>query len=290
MAMSEFDARVPSSVAARRGSFGGAMVGKRTVKIDAFPESAFRCLEYDAIVCIDVICATTTAVTSVVQGRRAFSVAEVEQAFAVARGLDNPLLVGESKGARPAGFEMRDSPAALSQRTDVDRPMVLASPPGTRLIINSTSRGSKLGPDVYLACLRNMTPTAEALAARYARVALLGAGAKGEFRSEDQMNAAWIAGRLLGKGFEPEDDSTAQLIERWSHSDVSLVGWGNSAETLRQNGQIEDLDFIMEHVDDTDLVCQCVDGEVTRATARPRADVLRRFPTGPAVVPKPVSA
>jgi 2-phosphosulfolactate phosphatase len=243
---------------------GGKMLGKRTVKIDAFPEAAFRYLRYDAIVCIDVIRATTTAVTAVAQGRRVFPKASVEDAFVTAERLEDPLLAGEIKEVLPEGFEMQHSPASLARRVDVHRPMVLVSSSGTHLIVNSSPLGSEDAPDVYLACLRNMTATAEALATRHERVALLGAGTKGEFRCEDQMGAAWIAAKLLARGFEPEDDSTGQLVERWSHADVTLIAWGNSADYLRRTNQLDDLEFVMQHVDDLDLVCRYERGEVMR--------------------------
>jgi len=250
------------------------MSPKKTVKIDAFPESAFRYLGYDAIVCVDVIRATTTAVTAVAQDRRVFPVASVEDAFVVAGRLKNPLLAGAVKGIQPAGFEIADGPAALVDRADTDRPMVLVSSSGTQLIVNASQPGSTGGPDVYVACLRNMNATVQALATGYHRVGLLGAGAKGEFRCEDQMGTAWIGGKLLAEGFEPEDDSTAQLIERWSHADVALVAWGNSADELRRANRTDDLDFVMGHVDDLDLVCRYEREEVVRGRARPAAKAI----------------
>lgn len=245
------------------------MSPKKTVKIDAFPESAFRYLGYDAIVCVDVIRATTTAVTAVALDRRVFPVASVEDALALAGRLQNPILAGEVKGMQPAGFEMSDGPAALAGRDDTDRPVVLVSSSGTELIVNSNERDSVDGPNVYIACLRNMNATVKALASRYRKVVLLGAGTKGEFRCEDQMGTAWIGGKLMAEGFEPEDDSTAQLIERWSHADVGLVAWGNSADELRRANQVDDLNFVMGHVDDLDLVCRYEREEVVRERPRP---------------------
>ncbi len=246
------------------------MSSKMTVKIDAFPESAFRYLGYDAIVCVDVIRATTTAVTAVAQDRRVFPVASVEDAFAVAGRLENPLLAGEVKGIQPAGFEIA-GPAALAARADTDRPMVLVSSSGTQLIVNSNQGDSVDGPDVYVACLRNMNATVRALASRYRRVVLLGAGTQGEFRCEDQMGTAWIGNKLLDHGFEPEDEGTAQLIERWSHADVGLVAWGNSADELRRTNQLDDLAFVMGHVDDLDVVCRYEQEELFRERPRPVA-------------------
>jgi 2-phosphosulfolactate phosphatase len=229
----------------------------RTVKIDAFPDSAFRHLERDAIVCVDIMRATTTLLTSAAQGRRTFPAASVEEALALAGRLVDPLLAGEVGGVAPEGFEMTDSPAGLARRSDTHRPLVLVSSSGTKLIINSGG-----GPAVYVASFRNMAATTDALVANHARVAVLGAGSMGEFRCEDQMAAAWIARRLMQRGFEPEDISTADLVKRWGEAEVFLAGWGKSAEQLRRSGQQEDLDFILSHVDDLDLVCRYRNGEL----------------------------
>ena len=53
------------------------------------------------VVGIDVIRATTTAVTAVAAGRRCFPVASLEEAVPLAARLANPLLVGELGGNRP---------------------------------------------------------------------------------------------------------------------------------------------------------------------------------------------
>ena len=91
------------------------MSPKKTVKIDAFPESAFRYLGYDAIVCVDVIRATTTAVTAVAQDRRVFPVASVEDAFTVAGRLE--ILVDPFEGLRVRG-NVADLPT-LAVNTEV---------------------------------------------------------------------------------------------------------------------------------------------------------------------------
>src|SRR5713226_1015510 len=106
----------------------------RRVIIDSFPESDRKYGEGYAVVAVDVIRATTSAVTVAALGRRCFAAASLEAAFDLALGMDNPLLVGELGGDMPAGFHMNNSPADLQQRTDTERPIVLLSTSGTRLI------------------------------------------------------------------------------------------------------------------------------------------------------------
>src|SRR5215471_16194232 len=107
---------------------------RKTVVIDCFPESVKIYHNGYAIVAVDVIRATTTAVTCVALGRKCFPVSSLEQAVPLAARLTNPLLVGELGGSMPYGFDLNNSPAELAIRTDIHRPMLLLSTSGTRLI------------------------------------------------------------------------------------------------------------------------------------------------------------
>ena len=218
----------------------------KTVVIDCFPESARHYSEAYAIVAVDVIRATTTAITGVNLGRRCFAVPNIEAALPLAARLTDPLLVGELGGNMPYGFHLTNSPAHIAVRDyDATRPMILLSSSGTQLI-----HEAKDAPALYLACLRNYTVTADYLADRHRRVAVLGAGTRGEFREEDQLCCAWIARELIALGYAAEDENTREIVERWGDSSVEDCTEGNSASYLRNTGQLEDLDFILQHVDD----------------------------------------
>jgi 2-phosphosulfolactate phosphatase len=99
-------------------------------------------------------------------------------------------------------------------------------------------------------------------------VLVIGAGTRGEFREEDQLCCAWIAGRLRTTGHEPADDSTQRIIDYWAAADVTEAGRGRSAEYLRATGQTADLDFILSHVDDVDDVFILAGDEVILAAVR----------------------
>ena len=246
---------------------GRTFESKRSVLIDAFPQSAFRHLERDAIVCIDVIRATTTLVTSVAQGRPTFPVLDLEQALELSSRLGSPLLASDAQEELPKDLAIENSPSDLAHRPDKGRPLVLMSTPGTRLIANSAEC-----PAVYIASLQNISATAEHIASHHTRVAILGAGLDGELRCEDQMTAARIAADLVERGFESEDMRTTETLNRWTDSDVSLVGWGSSAEDLRSCGQEDDLEFVLRHVDDLDLVCYYDRGQVKPLSFETRAE------------------
>src|SRR5215217_7039290 len=107
---------------------------ERKVVIDCFPESLVRYRNGYAIVGVDVIRATTTAVTGVALNRRCFPTPSLEAAFALATRLNDPLLVGELGGNMPYGFDLTNSPAAMALQPDISRPMVLLSTSGTKVL------------------------------------------------------------------------------------------------------------------------------------------------------------
>lgn len=233
----------------------------RTVAIDCFPENVHRWADAFAIVGVDVIRATTTAVTGVALGRRCFPVPSLEEALPLAARLDRPLLAGELGGNVPYGFEINNSPAEVAQRTDIWRPMILLSTSGTRVLWQAIKAEA-----AYAACLRNWSATVRRLAAYHPHVAVIGAGARGEFREEDELCCAWIAKGLLDVGYEPWDEATTQSVKRWGEEPAAAFLGSRSATYLRETGQTDDLDFVLDHVDDLDVVCPVLDGEVTTAS------------------------
>lgn len=233
------------------------------VVIDCLPESAERYRDRYAIVVVDVIRATTVATTAVSMGRRVFPAKTTDDASAIAAKLADPLLVGELGGNKPYGFHLTNSPVQVAARQDVHRPMVLVSSSGTQLLLNAV--GSKA---IYLACFRNFSAVARHLDGRHERIAVLGAGTRGQFRREDQMGCAWVAEKLLEAGYRPETQQTSDLVARWHNASVNEIRGGKSAEYLNRSGQLEDLQFVLDHVDDLDTVPCLVNGELIPAAGR----------------------
>jgi 2-phosphosulfolactate phosphatase len=235
---------------------------RRSVVIDCFPDSARHYVDGYAIVAIDVIRATTTAVTAVSNGRRCFPVPSLEAAVPLAARLDRPILVGELGGNMPYGWDLTNSPVAVNNKDEIDRPMILLSSSGTLLIERSSQAHA-----VYLGCLRNWRALARYLEQRHARIAVLGAGTRGEFRDEDQLACAWIAGALIDAGFHAEDSRTTEIVERWREQPVEACANGNSAAYLRRSGQERDLEFVLAHVDDLDAAFMLKHDEVVMVSA-----------------------
>lgn len=221
------------------------MAQQKTVVIDCFPESAARYRDGYAIVAVDVMRATTTAVTCVALGRKCFPVPSLDAAVPLAARLTNPLLVGELGGSMPYGFDINNSPAALESRSDIHRPMILLSSSGTRLLCAAEESQA-----IYAACLRNYREQIAYLSTHHSKVAVIGAGSRGQFREEDQLCCAWIAEGLLNAGYAAQNEQTLTIVERWSGAPVESVTNSASADYLRNTGQTKDLDFILNHVDD----------------------------------------
>lgn len=218
---------------------------QRQVIIDCFPESVRKYRRGYAIVAVDVIRATTSAVTVAARGGRCIPVASVDAALRMRQRLRNALLAGEIGGETAPGFEINNSPAQLDAHDLRDRPVILLSSSGTRLICEA--KGSDI---VHLACFRNYAWVARYLEGWHSCVAVIGAGSRGEFREEDQMCCTWIARDLLETGYEPGDLQTIDIIKRWRRTGPEAARNGKSADYLRRSGQMEDLEFIMSHIND----------------------------------------
>lgn len=229
----------------------------RSFVIDVFPESVAR-HEGRTIVAIDVIRATTLAVTALAVGRRCIVARDVDEALEYRERLGEALLAGEVGGHVPVGFDMNNSPADLVARSDGHRPVVMLSTSGAQLVLASAKAAAR----AYLACLRNVSAVARRLVEQHTDVALIGAGSRGEFREEDQLCCAWIAHRLIDAGFTPASAETVEVAERWRKSTVSDIEISNSVAYLRRSGQLRDLDFITAHVDDLTLVPSIRENEV----------------------------
>src|SRR5262249_23105966 len=159
--------------------------------------------------------------------------------------------------------DLGTGPLALEGREGRPQDLVVVSP-AARILYDAQA-----APAVYVACLRNMSATARLIAERHDRVTLVGAGHGGEIRTEDQMVAAWIAGKLLREGFEASSLQTAREVDRWSRADVSLAALGRGAEHLRRVGRGRELDFVLSRVDDLDFACRFQAGELVEVRPAP---------------------
>jgi 2-phosphosulfolactate phosphatase len=227
------------------------------VAIDCFHEHLEPVEADTAIVAVDVIRATTTAATAVASGRRLYPAGSIEAAVRLAADLHRPILAGELGGVQPYGFDLQNSPTQIEALGGGERPIILLSTSGTRLIAEAVRHGV-----TYVACLRNAAALAAHLTSGGRDVLILGADSRGEFREEDQLCAARIARLLLATGFSPADSRTEAVHERYGDAPDDAFVAGRSASYLRDTGQEQDLEFVLAHIDDLDEVLTIDEGEV----------------------------
>lgn len=237
----------------------------RTVVIAGSADLELRSFERYTTVAIDVIRATTTAITAAARGRRCFPVRSILGAKALAARLPGALLAGEQRGFTPEGFDLTNSPAEVDARADIERPLVLLSSSGTKLVCDLAGTRA-----VHLACFRNWHAVAARLAAEENSVAVLGALTNDDFREEDQMCCAWIAEALIADGFVAEDLRTRALVQRWSRAPRNAFTCSPSVAYLRRSGQERDLDFVLEHFEDVDATFTMEGGELVQTPLAPR--------------------
>jgi 2-phosphosulfolactate phosphatase len=239
----------------------------RRFVIDGLPDSATRYRKGYAVVAIDVIRATTMAITAVAAGRQCFPAPSLDGALWLASVLEKPILAGELDGDMPATFDMNNSPAELSLRSDISRPLVLLSSSGSKLMCNVMQSDA-----AYVACFRNHSSLSRELVAQdYARIALLGAGSRGAFREEDLLCCGWIGAELVRHGYSSEDQRTLNILKQWGNARTSDCLISKSVDYLKRTGQLADLDFITSRVNDLDKVFILRGGEVVLKTPTPDA-------------------
>ncbi len=244
----------------------------KQVVIDHLPESAAHYKQDHAVIVVDVIRASTTATTAVSLGREVYPAQTTDEAFILAENLVDPIFAGELGGNVPYGFDLTNSPvqiAALTQIpsgyfTEDHRPIVLVSSSGTRLLVNAIG-----APGLYVGCFRNFSAVAAYVAEKHDKVAVLGAGTRGEFRREDQIGCSWIAGKLMEHGFAAADQKTSDIVDRWANVELASLRNGRSAEYLKRSGQVHDLEFVLHHIDDLDIVPAWQDGKLVPVAGHP---------------------
>ncbi|HEV7530004.1 MAG TPA: 2-phosphosulfolactate phosphatase [Solirubrobacteraceae bacterium] len=220
-----------------------------SVAIDCFHEHLAPLGGDEVIVAVDVIRATTTAVTAAAIGRKVYPAGSIEAAVRLAADLDRPILAGELGGVQPYGFDLQNSPTQMEALEQSERPIILLSTSGTRLMAEAMRRAR-----TYPGCLRNVTALAGHLVEQGRDVRVLGADSRGEFREEDQLCAARIGRALAQAGYALADWLTEEVIERWGNVDADAILDGPSAKYLRDTDQHEDLSFVLERIDDLDTV------------------------------------
>lgn len=201
----------------------------------------------DAAVVIDVLRATTTIAWSLHNGAeaiQAFADLEALQAAADAWPADRRLRAGERGGARLEGFELGNSPIAVTPEVVAGKRIFMSTTNGTR----SLDRVRHV-PLLVTACLPNRGAVARRLIERgAATVWIVGSGWEGAYSLEDSLAAGAVAAAVqesLGTAFSAGNDelvAAQALWAQWRHDPEACLRTASHGQRLIRLGD-HDADF-----------------------------------------------
>ena len=177
----------------------------------------------DAAVVIDVLRATTTIAWALQNG------AEAIQAFADLGALEaaaaywpaaRRLRAGERGGQRVEGYDLGNSPLAVTPERVESKRIFLSTTNGTRSLDRVRSV-----PLLLTACLPNRTAVARRLIERQAlRVWIVGSGWEGDYSLEDSLAAGAVASAAIELAVAPTWGSAVPTTRCWRPSPSGSSG------------------------------------------------------------------
>ena len=205
----------------------------------------------DAAVVIDVLRATTTIAWSLQNG------AEAIQAFADLADLEAAaaawpeqmrLRAGERGGKRVDGYDLGNSPLAVTPELVGGKRIFMSTTNGTRSL-----EAVKPVPLLMTACLPNRTAVARRLVERgVARVWIVGSGWEGDYSLEDSLAAGAVISAAMELAVSPHvgvstgnDEALAALAlwQQWRHDTETCLRAASHGQRLIGIGN-HDADFV----------------------------------------------
>jgi len=204
----------------------------------------------DAAVVIDVLRATTTIAWSLENGAEAieaFADLAALEAAASAWPAAQRLRAGERGGKRVDGYDLGNSPLAVSAERVGGKRIFMSTTNGTRSLA-----AVREVPLLVTACLPNRTAVARRLLERDAlRVWIVGSGWEGDYSLEDSLAAGAVASAALELAVAPHrgvtcanDEMLAALAlwQQWRHDTETCLRAASHGQRLIRLGD-HDADF-----------------------------------------------
>ncbi len=208
------------------------------------PDSVGTAEGPDAAVVIDVLRATTTIAWALNNG------AEAVQAFADLEELrtqasqwpeTSRLLLGERGGCTLEGFDLGNSPVAVTPEVVQGKRLLMSTTNGTRAL-----QRVRDVPRLVTMALPNRRAVAERLLAEnHQRVLILGSGWEGSYSLEDSLAAGAIGDLLLSAGASVANDelqAALSLWRQWQHDPEGCLRLASHGQRLMRIGN-HDADF-----------------------------------------------
>jgi len=204
----------------------------------------------DAAVVIDVLRATTTIAWSLQNGAeaiQAFADLDSLEAAAAAWPAGRCLRAGERGGKRVDGYDLGNSPLAVTPERVGGKRIFMSTTNGTRSLA-----AVRAVPLLVTACLPNRRAVAQRLiTAAAARVWIVGSGWEGDYSLEDSLAAGAVASALMELAVAPHvgvscgnDEMLAALAlwQQWRHDTESALRAASHGQRLIGIGD-HDADF-----------------------------------------------
>ncbi|MEB3256895.1 MAG: 2-phosphosulfolactate phosphatase family protein [Cyanobacteriota bacterium] len=205
----------------------------------------------DAAVVIDVLRATTTIAWSLQNGAeaiQAFADLTELEAAAAAWPSDRRLRAGERGGKRVEGYDLGNSPLAVTPALVGGKRIFMSTTNGTRSL-----EAVRAVPLLVTACLPNRTAVARRLVDSGARcVWIVGSGWEGDYSLEDSLAAGAVISAAMELAVSPHvgvstgnDEALAALAlwQQWRHDTETCLRAASHGQRLIGIGN-HDADFI----------------------------------------------
>jgi 2-phosphosulfolactate phosphatase len=205
----------------------------------------------DAAVVIDVLRATTTIAWSLQNGAeaiQAFADLTELEAAAAAWPSDRRLRAGERGGKRVEGYDLGNSPLAVTPALVGGKRIFMSTTNGTRSL-----EAVRAVPLLVTACLPNRTAVARRLVDSGARcVWIVGSGWEGDYSLEDSLAAGAVISAAMELAVSPHvgvstgnDEALAALAlwQQWRHDTETCLRAASHGQRLIGIGN-HDADFV----------------------------------------------
>jgi 2-phosphosulfolactate phosphatase len=201
------------------------------------------------VVAIDVLRAFTTAAYAIAGGASAiWLVAGVDEAVELGRQIPGALVMGEDHGRRPPGFDLSNSPVAVSQADVAGRTLVQRTSAGTQGAIAATGAARLFAASLVCASATAAAVEATQLGApTYVITGRFPDHIDGEAGGEDDLLTAELIERAR-TGRPLEAAATADAVARSQEAERTLaVGDGHvDPEDIAYSTAVDRFDFAME--------------------------------------------
>ena len=198
----------------------------------------------DAAVVIDVLRATTTIAWALHNGAEAVQAfADLDQlrAEADAWPAERRLLLGERGGSKIAGFDLGNSPVAVTPEVVQGKRLFMSTTNGTRAL--QRVRGVSC---LHTVALPNRRAVAERLLQeRHEQILIGGSGWEGTYSLEDSLAAGALAALLVEAGAAVANDelqAALALWRQWEHDPEACLRTASHGQRLMGLGN-HDADF-----------------------------------------------